>query len=74
VEIDDPFSSSWELWGGGYGLYSTPRDFLGLQRALLGDSTFEGIPILEPATVEAAFSHRMGPAEHAALQSVLDSP
>ncbi|GAA3072715.1 serine hydrolase domain-containing protein [Pseudonocardia yunnanensis] len=63
VEIDDPFSASPEFWGGGYGLHSTPRDFLKLQRVLLGDGTFEGTPILKPATVEAAFSNQIGDLE-----------
>ncbi|WP_433291659.1 serine hydrolase domain-containing protein [Pseudonocardia sp. CA-142604] len=63
VEIDDPFSASPEFWGGGYGLYSTPRDFLKLQRVLLGDGTFEGTPILKPATVEAAFTNQIGDLE-----------
>ena len=63
VEVDDPFSTSPEFWGGGYGLYSTPRDFLRLQRALLGDGTFEGTPVLKPATVESAFSNQIGDLE-----------
>ena len=63
VDIDDPFSTSPEFRGGGYGLYSTPRDFLRLQRVLLGDGTFEGTPILKPATVEAAFSNQIGDLE-----------
>ncbi|GAA1183487.1 serine hydrolase domain-containing protein [Pseudonocardia alaniniphila] len=63
VEVDDPFSTSPEFWGGGHGLYSTPRDFLRFQRMLLDDGTFEGTPVLKPATVEAAFSNQIGDLE-----------
>lgn len=41
-------------------LYSTPRDYLKFQRALLGRGTCEDTTILEPATVEAAFSNQIG--------------
>jgi CubicO group peptidase (beta-lactamase class C family) len=50
-----------EYWAGGHGLHSTPRDFLKIQRAILGDGTSpDGVKILEPATVDAAFSNQIG--------------
>jgi methyl acetate hydrolase len=50
-----------DYWAGGHGLHSTPRDYLKFQRALLGDGTSpEGVEILEPATVDAAFRNQIG--------------
>ena len=50
-----------EYWSGGHGLHSTPRDYLKFQRALLGNGTSpDGVKILEPATVEAAFTNQIG--------------
>jgi len=50
-----------EYFSGGHGLYSTPRDYLKLQRALLGGGTSpDGVKILEPATVDAAFDNQIG--------------
>ena len=49
-----------EYWGGGHFLYSTPRDYLRFQRMLLGGGTFEGVRILQSATVEDAFRNHIG--------------
>lgn len=49
-----------EYWAGGHGLYSTPRDFLKFQRALLGGGEFDGTRILQQSTVEAAFQNQIG--------------
>ncbi|MCW2675007.1 MAG: beta-lactamase [Modestobacter sp.] len=49
-----------EYYAGGHGLYSTPRDYLLLQRALLGNGELEGTRILQEATVEAAFTNQIG--------------
>jgi CubicO group peptidase (beta-lactamase class C family) len=50
-----------EYWGGGHGLYSTPRDFLKFQRTLLGNGTSpEGVKILEHGTVDAMFANQIG--------------
>jgi methyl acetate hydrolase len=49
-----------EFWGGGHYLYSTPRDYLRFQRMLLGRGTFEGITLLQPATVDEAFRNQIG--------------
>ncbi len=49
-----------EYWAGGHGLHSTPRDYVKFQRALLGGGTFDGVQILEPKTVDAAFTNQIG--------------
>jgi len=49
-----------EYFAGGHGLYSTPRDYLRFQRALLGGGEVDGTRILQESTVEAAFSNQIG--------------
>jgi methyl acetate hydrolase len=49
-----------EYWAAGHGLYSTPRDYMRFQRALLGGGALEGTQILERSTVDAAFSNQIG--------------
>ena len=50
-----------DYWAGGHGLHSTPRDYLKFQRALLGNGTSpDGVTILEPETVQQAFSNQIG--------------
>jgi CubicO group peptidase (beta-lactamase class C family) len=62
-----------EYWSGGHGLYSTPRDYLKFQRALLGDGTSpDGVKILEPRTVEAAFTNQIGDLEFPAEITTAD--
>ena len=49
-----------EYFAGGHGLYSTPRDYLRFQRALLGGGEIDGTRILQESTVEAAFTNQIG--------------
>ena len=49
-----------EYWAGGHGLYSTPRDYLAFQRMLLGGGELDGVRILQPSTMEAAFTNQIG--------------
>ena len=49
-----------DFWGGGHGLYSTPRDYLRFQRMLLGGGAFDGVQILEGSTVDEAFRNQIG--------------
>jgi CubicO group peptidase (beta-lactamase class C family) len=49
-----------EWWAGGHGLYSTPRDYLRFQRMLLGNGELDGVRILRPETVDAAFTNQIG--------------
>jgi methyl acetate hydrolase len=58
TELDWAAEPEW--WAGGHGLYSTPRDYLRFQRMLLGDGELDGVRILRPETVEAAFTNQIG--------------
>ena len=49
-----------EYFAGGHGLYSTPRDYLRFQRALLGGGEVDGTRILQEPTVDAAFTNQIG--------------
>lgn len=49
-----------EYWAGGHGLYSTPRDYIRFQQALLGGGEFDGVRILQQGTVDQAFTNQIG--------------
>ena len=49
-----------EWWAGGHGLYSTPRDYVRFQRALLRGGELDGERILQQDTVDAAFTNQIG--------------
>jgi Beta-lactamase class C and other penicillin binding proteins len=49
-----------DWWAGGHGLYSTPRDFIRFERALLRGGELDGERILQESTVDAAFSNQIG--------------
>ncbi len=49
-----------DWWAGGHGLYSTPRDYIRFERALLRSGELDGERILTQATVDAAFSNQIG--------------
>ncbi len=49
-----------EYWAGGHGLYSTPRDYIKFQQALLGGGEFGGVRILQQGTVDQAFTNQIG--------------
>lgn len=49
-----------EWWAGGHGLYSTPRDYVRFERALLRGGELDGARILAEETVEAAFTNQIG--------------
>jgi len=55
VNRDDP-----EWWAGGHGLYSTPRDYIRFERALLRGGELDGVRILSEPTVDAAFRNQIG--------------
>jgi methyl acetate hydrolase len=53
-----------DYWSAGNGLYSTPRDYLKFQRMLLGNGTSpDGVTVLRPDTVQAAFADQIGELE-----------
>jgi CubicO group peptidase (beta-lactamase class C family) len=60
IAIGEILNQEPDWWSGGHGLYSTPRDYLRFQRMLLGNGTLEGTKIVEPETVEAAFTNQIG--------------
>jgi len=49
-----------DWWAGGHGLYSTPRDYIRFERALLRGGELDGERILRPETVDAAFTNQIG--------------
>lgn len=49
-----------DWWAGGHGLYSTPRDYIRFEQALLRGGELDGARILQPHTVDAAFSNQLG--------------
>lgn len=63
-----------DWWAGGHGLYSTPRDYLRFQRALLRDGELDGERILRPETVDEAFSNQIGALDFPAEIPTTDPP
>ena len=49
-----------DWWAGGHGLYSTPRDYIRFQRALLRGGELDGTRILRQSTVDEAFTNQIG--------------
>jgi CubicO group peptidase (beta-lactamase class C family) len=49
-----------DWWAGGHGLYSTPRDYIRFERALLRGGELDGARILASATVDEAFRNQIG--------------
>jgi methyl acetate hydrolase len=78
IATDIDWAQQPEFWGGGHFLYSTPRDFLRLQRMLIGGGEFDGIRILSRDSVAAAFTNQIGdlefPAEMPTAHPELSAP
>ncbi|MGE0295082.1 MAG: serine hydrolase domain-containing protein [Pseudonocardia sp.] len=49
-----------DWWAGGHGLYSTPRDYVRFERALLRGGELDGERILAQETVDEAFTNQIG--------------
>ncbi|WP_404352385.1 beta-lactamase family protein [Phycicoccus jejuensis] len=49
-----------DWWAGGHGLYSTPRDYIRFERALLRGGELDGTRILHQETVDDAFRSQIG--------------
>ena len=49
-----------DWWAGGHGLYSTPRDYVRFERALLRGGELDGTRILARDTVDQAFRNQIG--------------
>ena len=60
VSAGEILNQSPEWWAGGHGLYSTPRDYIRFERALLRGGELDGVRILAPETVDDAFTNQIG--------------
>lgn len=49
-----------DWWAGGHGLYSTPRDYIRFEQALLRGGELDGARILTGKTVDQAFRNQIG--------------
>jgi CubicO group peptidase (beta-lactamase class C family) len=63
-----------DWWAGGHGLYSTPRDYIRFERALLRGGELDGVRILGQDTVDAAFSNQIGHLDFPAEIPTADPP
>lgn len=63
-----------EWWAGGHGLYSTPRDYIRFERALLRGGELDGERILSQDSVDAAFSNQIGDLDFPAEIPTADPP
>ncbi|HEY5880820.1 MAG TPA: serine hydrolase domain-containing protein [Nakamurella sp.] len=63
-----------DWWAGGHGLYSTPRDYIRFERALLRGGELDGERILRPETVDAAFTNQIGELDVPAEIPTADPP
>jgi len=63
-----------DWWAGGHGLYSTPRDYIRFERALLRGGELDGERILQQSTVDAAFSNQIGDLDFPAEIPTADPP
>jgi len=60
VSAGEILNQSPDWWAGGHGLYSTPRDYVRFERALLRGGELDGERILAQETVDAAFTNQIG--------------
>jgi methyl acetate hydrolase len=63
-----------DWWAGGHGLYSTPRDYVRFERALLRGGELDGVRILRSDTVDAAFKNQIGDLDFPAEIPTADPP
>ena len=63
-----------DWWAGGHGLYSTPRDYVRFERALLRGGELDGVRVLRQETVDAAFSNQIGDLDFPAEIPTADPP
>jgi methyl acetate hydrolase len=63
-----------DWWAGGHGLFSTPRDYIRFERALLRGGELDGVRILDEATVDAAFTNQIGDLDFPAEIPTADPP
>ncbi|AIJ26592.1 serine hydrolase domain-containing protein [Amycolatopsis methanolica] len=63
-----------DWWAGGHGLFSTPRDYIRFERALLRGGELDGERILREDTVDAAFRNQIGDLDFPAEIPTADPP
>jgi methyl acetate hydrolase len=63
-----------DWWAAGHGLYSTPRDYIRFERALLRGGELDGARILKPETVDEAFTNQIGDLDFPAAIPTADPP
>lgn len=63
-----------DWWAGGHGLYSTPRDYIRFEQALLRGGELDGVRILAGDTVDAVFSNQIGDLDFPAEIPTADPP
>jgi methyl acetate hydrolase len=74
VSAGEILNQSPDWWSGGYGLYSTPRDYIRFERALLRGGELDGERILTQETVDAAFTNQIGDLDFPAEIPTADPP
>lgn len=63
-----------DWWAGGHGLFSTPRDYIRFEQALLRGGEVDRVRILDEATVDAAFTNQIGDLDFPAEIPTADPP
>lgn len=63
-----------DWYAGGHGLYSTPKDYIRFERALLRGGELDGAQILSSATVDSAFQNQIGSLDFPAEIPTADPP
>ncbi len=63
-----------DWWAGGHGLYSTPRDYIRFEQALLRGGELDGQRILARETVDEAFTNQIGDLDFPAEIPTADPP
>lgn len=74
VSAGELLSQSPDWWAGGHGLYSTPRDYIRFERALLRGGELDSERILGQSMVDAAFSNQIGELDFPAEIPTVDPP
>ena len=69
ISLDPPANP--EVYGAGYGLYSTARDYLTFLQMLLNDGRLNGVQILKPATVNLILENHIEDLEVGKLTTVM---
>ena len=74
ASIGEFLNQSPDWWAGGHGLYSTPRDYIRFEQALLRGGELDGVRILAPGTVDEAFTNQIGDLDFPAEIPTADPP